>query len=126
MKYKTIILTLAAASLFAGQAFAQNSDVMTQAQRDRKDSVETATHQEAQVQTRNDENRMADAKLDRKETKAKAKEAQRIENEANDAARQSKNALKAERKAQKSRKQANQQAQKASDARDKSDKNEQQ
>jgi len=123
MKYKTIILTLAAATLFVGQAFAQYNDVMTQAQRDRKDSVQTATHQEAQVQNRNDENRMADAKLDRKETKAKAKEAKRIENEANDAAQQSKNALKAERKAQKSRKQANQQAQKASDARDKSNKN---
>jgi hypothetical protein len=123
MKYKTIIFTLAAATLFAGQAFAQNSNVMTQAQRDRKDSVETATQQEAQVQNRNDENRMADAKLDRKETKAKAKEAQRIENEANDAARQSKNALKAERKAQKSRKQADQQSKKASSARDKSDKN---
>ncbi len=123
MKYKTIILTLAAASFFAGQAFAQDSNVMTQAQRERKDSVQTATHQEAQVQNRNDENRMADAKLDRKETKAKAKEARRVENEANDAAHQSKNALKAERKAQKSRKQANQQAQKASDARDKSNKN---
>ena len=110
MKHKAIILTLAAASFFAGQAFAQDSNVMTPAQ-------------EAQVQNRNDENRMADAKLDRKETKAKAKEARRIENEANDAAHQSKHALKAERKAQKSRKQANQQAQKASNARDKSDKN---
>lgn len=123
MKYKTIILTLAAASFFVGQGFAQDSNVMTQAQRDRKDSVETATHQEVQAQNRNDESRMADAKLDRKETKAKAKEARRIENEANDAAHQSKNALKAERKAQKSRKQANQQAQKASNARDKSNKN---
>jgi len=123
MKYKTIIMTLAAATFFAGQAFAQNGDVMTQAQRDRKDSVQTATHQEAQMQNRADENRMADAKLDRKETKAKAKEAQRVENEANDAAHQSKNALKAERKAQKSRKQANKQAEKASQAREKSNKN---
>ena len=56
MKYKTIILTLAAASFFVGQAFAQDSPVMTQ--------------QEVQAQNRNDENRMADAKLDRKETKA--------------------------------------------------------
>jgi hypothetical protein len=109
MKYKTIILTLAAASFFVGQAFAQDSNVVTQ--------------QEAQVQNQKDEDRMADAKLDKKETKAKAKEAQRIENEANDAARQSKNALKAERRAQKSRKQADQQAKKASNARDKSNKN---
>ena len=110
MKYKAIILTLAVASFFAGQAFAQ-------------DSMDAATHKEALVQNRNDENRMADAKLDRKETKAKAKEAKRVENEANDAARQSKNALKAERKAQKSRKQADQQAKKASNAREKSNKN---
>ena len=118
MKYKAIILTLAAASFFTGQAFAQYNNAG-----DRKDSVEVAAHKEAQLQTRTDENRMADAKLDRKETKAKAKEAQRVENEANDAAHQSKNALTAERKAQKSRKQANQQAKKASDARDKSNKN---
>jgi len=123
MKYKTIILTLAATSLVASQAFAQTGNEFTQVQRDRQDSVETATHQEALVQNRKDETRMADAKLDRKETKAKAKEAQRVENEANNAARESKNALKAERKAQKSRKQANSQAEKASAARDKSNKN---
>jgi hypothetical protein len=123
MKYKTIILTLAVASIFASQAFAQSDDDMTQAQRARKDSIEAATRQEAQLQNRKDENRMADAKLDRKQTKEKAKEAQRVENEANDAAQQSKNALKAERKAQKSRKQADKQAKKASDARDKSNKN---
>jgi hypothetical protein len=123
MKYKTIILTLAAASLLAGQAFAQTPGDMMQAQRDRKDSVETATHQEALIENRKDEDRMADAKLERKETKANAKEAHRMENEADDAARESKNALKAERKAQKSRKQANKQAEKASDARDKSNKN---
>lgn len=116
-------MTLAAATLLAGQAFAQTGDDMTQAQRNRKDSVETATRQEAQVQNRKDENRMADAKHDRKETKAKAKNAQRIESEANDAARESKNALKAERRAQKSRKQADKQAEKASDARNKSNKN---
>jgi hypothetical protein len=123
MKYKAIILTLAAASFFSIQAFAQASGDMTQAQRDRKDSVETATRQEAQVQTRKDENRMADAKLEKKETKAKAKDAHRIENEANDAANESKSALKAERKAQKSRKKADKQAKKAADAREKSNKN---
>jgi hypothetical protein len=123
MKFKTIIFTLAAASLFVSQAFAQSNVDMTQAQVDRKDSVEAAAHQEAQLQNRKDENRMADAKLDRTETKAKAKEAQRVENEASDAAHQSKNAVKAERKAQKSRKQADKQAKKASEAIDKSNKN---
>src|SRR5688572_18091356 len=101
MKHKTIILTMAAASFFTGQAMAQSSDDMTQAQRDHRDSVEIATRQEAQVQNRKDENKIADAKFDQKETEAKAKEAQRVGDEANDAARQSKNALKAERKAQK-------------------------
>jgi hypothetical protein len=123
MKYKTILLTLVGASFVTVSAFAQSGDDMTQAQRDRKDSVEAATHREAQLQNRKDENKMADAKLDRKETKAKAKEAQRVEKEANEAAHESKNALKAERKAQKSRKQADKQAKKASDARDKSNKN---
>jgi hypothetical protein len=123
MKYKTFFLTLAAASFFGGQAFAQSNNDMTPEQRDRKDSVETATHQEAQVQSKKDENRMADAKRDRKETKAKAKKARRIESEANDAARESKNALRAERRAQKSRKLADKQAEKASVARDKSNDN---
>ena len=54
MKYKTIILTLAAASFFVGQGFSQSSDDLTQAQRNRKDSVEAAAHQEAQLQSRKD------------------------------------------------------------------------
>src|SRR4051812_44617226 len=123
MKYKTLILTLAAASVFVGQGFAQGSMDLTQGQLDRKDSVEAVAHEEAQLQSRKDENKMADAKLERKETKEKAKEAERIESEASDAAHQSKNALKAERKAQKSRKQADKQAKKAADAREKSNKN---
>lgn len=125
MKYKAIIITMTvgAASLFAGHALAQDSNDMTRADRYRKDSVETATLRAEQEQNTKDENRMADAKLDRKQTKAKAKDAQRIEKDANDAARQSKQAVKSERKAQKSRKQANQQAEKAAAARDKSDDN---
>lgn len=123
MKYKTMFLMLAVTSMFAGHVFAQTNDSVTQADRNRKDSVEAAVYREAQVQSRKDENRMADAKHDRKQTKAKAKNAQRIEREANDAARQSKSALRAERKAQKSRKLADKLAKRASDARDKSDKN---
>lgn len=123
MKYTKFFLAMTVASLFAGQSFAQINDDMTHAGRNRKDSVEAADRQEAQVQSRKNENRMADAKLDRKQTKAKAKNAQRVESEANDAARESKSALRAERKAQKSRKQADKQAKRASDARDKSDKN---
>jgi len=70
-----------------------------------------------------DEARMTDAKLDRKQTKAKSKDAKRVEQEASNAARESKSALRAEKKAQKSRKEATKQAKRASDARTKSDKN---
>jgi hypothetical protein len=124
MNYKTIIMVMsvATASFFTGQALAQDNP-MSQAQRNQKDSVEDATLREAQAQNTKDENRMADAKLDRKQTKAKAKNAQRIENDANDAARESRYAVRAERRAQKSRKQANKQAEKAAEARDKSNSN---
>jgi hypothetical protein len=124
MKYKTIIITmsLGITSLFVSRAFAQDSQ-MNQAQRNQRDSVDAATLKEIQVQNTKDENRMADAKLDKKQTKAKAKDAQRIENDANDAARQSKYEVRAERRAQKSRKQANKQAEKAAKARDKSNSN---
>jgi hypothetical protein len=124
MKYKAIIITMsvAAASLFASKTFAQDN-TMSQVQRDHQDSVQTAKVTEARLETTKDENRMADAKLDRKQTKAKAKNAQRVENEASDAARESRYAVRAERRAQKSRKQANKQAEKAAKARDKSNSN---
>lgn len=120
MKYNTIILTLAAAALFTGQAFSQSADDKTRA---RKDSVDFATERQLEMQNRNDENKVADAKRDSKETKAKAKEAERIEDEANDAARESKNALRDERRAQKARKKADKQAQKAAKARAKANNN---
>jgi hypothetical protein len=125
MKYTTMIITMAvgAASMFTGHAFAQSSGDMAKTERDKKDSVKTATLREEQVQSVKDENRMADAKLDQKQTKAKAQKAQRIEKDANDAARESRYAVRAERKAQKSRKAANKQAEKASKAREKSNKN---
>jgi hypothetical protein len=125
MKYNKMIITIAlgAGSLFTTHTFAQSSGDMTQTERDRKDSVETAALTEAQVQSTKDKNRMADAKQDRKQTKAKAENAQRIENDANDAARESRYALRGERRAQKSRKQANQQAEKAANAREKSNNN---
>jgi hypothetical protein len=79
MKYKAIIITMsvAAASLFASKTFAQDN-TMSQVQRDHQDSVQTAKVTEARLETTKDENRMADAKLDRKQTKAKAKNAQRV------------------------------------------------
>ena len=126
MKYKKIILTLTltAASLFTFQAFAQSSQPMSKGQYDSIESSQAA-YKRDQVQTQKDKNAEAisDAKADRSDTKAKAKEAARIDDEAQDAAKQSKNALKAEKKAQKLRKKADQQADKAEKARDKSDLN---
>ena len=66
---------------------------------------------------------LSDLKSEKKDTRAKAKEAQRVENEANDAARESKIAYRQEKKAQRARVQANKQAKKAANARTKSDKN---
>jgi Na+-transporting NADH:ubiquinone oxidoreductase subunit NqrC len=125
MKYKTFILALTfiAASLIASKVYSQSRIEMNKVELDRNDSVDTATRNEAKVLETKDQNTMANAKVDRKETKAKAKAAKRIERDANDAAKQSRYAVTSERKAQKSRKQANDQAEKASKARDKSDNN---
>jgi Na+-transporting NADH:ubiquinone oxidoreductase subunit NqrC len=124
MTYKTFILALTfiAASLITSKVYSQSRIEMNKVELDRNDSVDTATRN-AKLQETKDENTMANAKVDRKETKAKAKAAKRIERDANDAAKQSRYAVTSERKAQKSRKQANDQAEKASKARDKSDNN---
>jgi hypothetical protein len=116
MKYKAIILslTLISASLITSKVYGQN---------DRQDNLETASRNEAKIQETKDENRMADAKADRKTTKAKAKEAKRMDRDAKTAAKESKYALKSEKKAQKSRRQADDQTKKASKARDKSNNN---
>jgi hypothetical protein len=116
MKYKLIIfsLSLMAATLLTNKA---------QAQTDRDDSANTVVRDEAKVQETNDENRMANAKADRKSTKEKAKNAKRIERDANNAAKEARYAHKSEKKAQKSRRHANDQAEKATKARNKSDSN---
>lgn len=87
------------------------------------DSVEASTLRADQLEKTNDENRLSEAKLDRKQTRAKSKDAKRVEKEASSAARESRAAVRAEKKAQKSRKDATKQAKRASDARAKSDKN---
>jgi hypothetical protein len=125
MKYKTLILTFTviATSFITGNVQGQNPHDTTKTKIERKDSIDTAAKIEAKVQETKDENAIARAKADRKETKAKAKNASRIERDADNAAKESKYALRSERKAQKSRKQANDQAEKASKAREKSDNN---
>ena len=102
---------------------AQDRDTMSKSEITKMDSTESSNQKADQLQTTNDENRMADAKLDRKQTRAKSKDAQRVEREASSAARESRAAVRTERKAQKSRKEATRQAKRASDARAKSDKN---
>ena len=126
MKYKTILsfLIVTAASLVTFELFAQPESSMSKVEHERKDSLESI-HKRDQVQTQKakDAEAMRDVKSEQAETKAKAKEADRIQDEAQDAAKQSKNALKTEKKAQKLRKQADKQADKAEAARDKSDLN---
>lgn len=125
MKAKNGLLSvaIAALSLLTCNLYGQDSNVTVNREGDMSDSTEAAMQKDMHEQQIKDDNTMADFRHDRKRTKAKAKEAQRIQNEANAAARESKYALKSERRAQKARKDANRQAEKASDARNKSDRN---
>jgi hypothetical protein len=125
MKSNTILstLTLAALLIFPFCMQAQDSDTMSKNEIAKMDSIESSNLKADQLQKTTDENRMTEAKLDRKETRAKSKDAKRVENDATRAARESRAAVRTERKAQKSRKEATNQAKKASDARAKSDKN---
>ena len=102
---------------------AQDRDNLSKDEISKMDSVESSTQRAAQLQKATDENRMAEGKLDRKQTRAKSKDAKRVERDASNAARQSRIAVRTERKAQKSRKEATKQEKRASDARSKSDNN---
>jgi hypothetical protein len=102
---------------------AQDRDNMSKNEIAKMDSTQSANQRADQLQKTNDDNRMAEAKLDRKQTRAKSKDAQRVEREASSAARESRAAVRTERRAQKSRKEATRQAKRASDARAKSDRN---
>jgi hypothetical protein len=126
MKINTIIMTLALGSLSLAsiETYGQYRTESTRSEAERLDSASTMYRNEQVQQTEQDAERLADVKKDRRETKAKAKEARRVEQEASDAARESKYALRAEKRAQKSRKDADKQAQKANRARIRSDKNE--
>lgn len=114
MKLQTIILMLAFGGglLLSNKSFAQSTGSNT------SDSLAIR-----KIEKENDSNRIASAKEARRETKAKAKEAKRIQRDADDAAKQSKEALKAEERAQQSRKDADAQSKKALDARAKSNEN---
>ena len=107
-------MILVAGTFLISELYAQEQREVTQ--------NDTVTEQVKNQETL-DAERISNAKSDKKATKAKAKEARRVESDANDAARESKNAYRAEKKAQKSRKKADKQAESAENARNKSDQN---
>lgn len=115
MKFTLLALTFGACTFLTSHLYAQEQQpVVTQ---------DATVAEQVKSQDKLDEERMAEARSDRKATKAKAKDAQRVESDANSAARESKNAYKAEKKAQKARKKADKQAKSAEKARNKSNEN---
>jgi hypothetical protein len=122
MKIKTIIsiFSLITATLLSFESFGQDLKTREQA---RTDSIRKIDQNLQNQQQSKDQYRMDNAKDASNDTKAKAKEAKRVEQDATNASDQSKKALKQEKRAQKSRSKADQQAKKASKARDKSDNN---
>jgi hypothetical protein len=102
-------------SLMSVCAFAQQSRTINQAKKNSVDSL-------LEVGERKDADNLSDLKSDRADTRAKAKEAQRVERNVNDAAREANAAYRDEQKAQKARKKADRQAKKAAKARMRSDK----
>ena len=112
--------------LFIGHcARAQDSTARDYKENARIDSLARTYNQQEAVkdQDRKDSDNLSDLKSEKRETKARAKEAQRVESDANDAARESKIAYRQEKKAQRARDQADKQSKKAANAKTKSDKN---
>jgi hypothetical protein len=126
MKIIKMILPLAIGALcfFSYEASAQEQTEMSKEEHTRMDSMETVYERDKiKTQRQEEAEKMTDLKNERNDTKANAKAAQRVENDAKDAAKESKNAYKAEKKAQKARTKADKQATTAEDAREKSDQN---
>jgi hypothetical protein len=126
MKINRLICTLALGSslLFATNAVGQERSLMTKAEHERMDSLSVAFKKtQAKEQKDRDAKTMSDLKSGQNATKATAKEAARVEQDASDAAKESRNAYRTEKKAQKARKHADAQAKKAARAKDKSDDN---
>ncbi len=125
MKNKNVVWTVAFSvlSLFSAELYGQEQNEVGKTQIGHADSLDAASQKEIQTRKAKDESTIADYRYDRNRTKAKAKEAQRVQSEANTAARESRYALRAERRAQKARRDADRQAEKASNARVRSDRN---
>jgi hypothetical protein len=128
-KYTVITLAFSALSLFSAQLYGQAQYEYGAHEIARRDSLNTAdslnriSEKERQASQAKDESTLADYRYDRNQTKAKAREAQRVESEANAAAKESRNALRSEKKAQRARRDADRQAERASRARIRSDRN---
>jgi len=125
MTFRTVfsMLTVTAASLITFGLFAQAEPAMSKVEYARLDSLADYKQDQIRTQKADDAEALRKVKSARTETKANAKEAERVSDEAQNAAKQSRSALKTEKKAQKLRKQADKQAEKAKAARQKSDLN---
>lgn len=89
------------------------------------DSLTQARNQEeaVKVEERRKAENLSDLKLEKKETRGKDKEAQRVERDASDAASASRMAYRKEKRAQRTREQADKQVKQAEKARKISDRN---
>jgi hypothetical protein len=119
MKIKRFFLTMALSALSLSTFVLYGQTGSTQAQ----DTSSLITKYEQKQQQERDKQRLNDASEAKKETKADARQTQRVNKEAMDASKESKKAYRAEKKAQKARKNSTEQTQKAVDARKKSDRN---
>lgn len=110
----SVLALVALLSVVSLCATAQESSAINHAKKESVDSL-------LRVKEKQNSDNLSDLKSDRDNTKAKAKEAKRVERNANDAARESDIAYRSELRAQKARKKANKQAKKAARARVQSD-----
>lgn len=123
---KTVIvaMTLGCGVLITSRAVAQDPPALRKSDQQHLDSLtrEFEKQREQRAIEENESKTLSELKSDSQDTKAKAKEAGRVKDEADDAALQSKDAYRTEAKAQRMRRKADSQAKKAAKARAKADK----
>ena len=118
MKITTVVIALAfGGSIFLANDLAAQDPFTTDAKRD---SLANAQYL-VKTQKTTDAQTLSDLKHNKSDTKAQAKEAQRVEENAAHSAKESKSAYKTEKKAQKARRKADAQAKKAAKAKKKAE-----
>jgi len=119
MNMKKIFLTLAISALpfSAYLLYGQTGTPQT------TDTSSLITKYEAKQQKERDKQRLDDASVAKKQTKADARKTKQVNRDADNASRESKKAYRDEKKAQKARKNSSDQAEKAAQARKKSESN---